>query len=73
MNFIAKNTDLIKKLVTFTPQEWNFIQNYKHANRLQADMEAIKAFIHKEMKRTEDIILASIERSAGILKKLADR
>ena len=67
----AQNT--IKKLVTFTQEEWAFIQNYKHANRLKTDMEAIKAPMNQEIKRRRDIILESIERHAGILKKLADK
>lgn len=66
-------TQTIKKLVSFTQEEWNYIQNYKHANKLKTDTEAIKSFIINDKKRREDIITASIERNAGILKKLADK
>ena len=66
-------TQTIKKLISFSQEEWNYIQNYKHSNKLKTDTEAIKSFIINDKKRREDIIKASIERNAGILKKLADK
>lgn len=66
-------TQTIKKLVSFTQEEWNYIQNYKHSNKLKTDTEAIKSFIINDKKRREDIIKASIERNGGILQKLADK
>ena len=35
----------IKKLISFSQEEWNYIQNYKHSNKLKTDTEAIKSFI----------------------------
>ena len=66
-------TQTIKKLISFSQEEWNYIQNYKHSNKLKTDTQAIKSFIINDKKRREDIIKASIERNAGILKKLADK
>jgi hypothetical protein len=66
-------TQTIKKLISFSQEEWNYIQNYKHSNKLKTDMEAIKSFIINDKKRREDVIKASIERNGGILQKLADR
>ena len=63
----------IKKLISFSQEEWNYIQNYKHSNKLKTDTEAIKSFIIKDKKRREDVINASIEKNGGILKKLADK
>lgn len=69
----SPKTENVKKLITFTQEEWNYIQNYKHANKLKTDTEAIKSFVLNDKKRREDVIKSSIERHNGILKKLADR
>ena len=66
-------TQTIKKLISFSQEEWNYIQNYKHSNKLKTDTQAIKSFIINDKKRREDVIKASIERNEGILQKLADR
>ena len=66
-------TQTIKKLISFSQEEWNYIQNYKHSNKLKTDTEAIKSFIINDKKRREDIIVSSIEKNGGILKKLADK
>jgi hypothetical protein len=63
----------IKKLISFSQEEWDYIQNYKHANKIKTDTDAIKSFIINDKKRREDVILASITRNEGILKKLADK
>jgi hypothetical protein len=65
--------EVIKKLINFTQEEWNYVQNYKHANKLKTDTEAIKSFILKDKKQREEIIKLSIEKHSGILKKLSDR
>jgi hypothetical protein len=67
------NAQNVKKLISFTQEEWEYIQNYKHANKLKTDTEAIKSFILKDKKRREDMIKSSIERHGEILKKLADK
>ena len=69
----AIKTETVKKLISFSQEEWNYIQNYKHANKLKTDTEAIKSFILNDKKHREDIIKSSIERNSGILKKLADK
>jgi hypothetical protein len=69
----SSKTENVKKLINFTKEEWDYIQNYKHANKLKTDTEAIKSFILNDKKRREDVIKSSIERHSGILKKLADR
>lgn len=65
--------ETIKKLISFSKEEWEYIQNHKHANRFKTDMEAIKSFIANDKKIREEKIRASIERNAEILKKLADK
>lgn len=63
----------IKKLISFTQEEWSYIQNYKHSNKFKTDTEAIKSFIINDKKRREGLIMASVERNGRILKKLADK
>lgn len=70
---VATKNKVIKKLVTFTQEEWDFIQAYKHANKLKTDIQAIKEPIIKNIKSKEEIILSSLKRNSKILKKLADR
>ena len=65
--------EVIKKLVSFTREEWDFIQSYKHANKIKTDMQAIKEPIMKTIQNKNDIILASLDRNHKILKKLADK
>ena len=69
----AIKTETVKKLISFSQEEWDYIQNYKHANKLKTDTEAIKSFILNDKKHREDVIKSSIERHSGILKKLADK
>lgn len=69
-----KNSEnIVKKLVNFTASEWEFIQNYKHANKLKTDMDVIRVLISQEIERKKNVILSSIERHSQILKKLADK
>ena len=39
---MQKKEAVIKKLVTFTQEEWDFVQSYKFANKIKTDMQAIK-------------------------------
>lgn len=70
---MQKKEAVIKKLVTFTQEEWDFVQSYKFANKIKTDMQAIKEPIMKTIQNKNDIILASLDRNHKILKKLADK
>jgi hypothetical protein len=74
MKTAAKNK-VIKKLVTFTQEEWDFIQSYKHANKLKTDIQAIKEPImeKKSMKEKAFNNFFNSENNKKILKKLANK
>ena len=62
-----------KVLVPFTQEEWDFIQSYKHANKLKTDIQAIKEPIISTIKNKKEVILSSLKRNSKILKNLADK
>ena len=63
----------IKKLISFTPEELEYIQNFKHANKLSSDTQAVKKFISLNKEYRKNFIISSIKRNAKILAKLADK
>lgn len=66
---------VIKKIVTFTEDEWDFVQSYKHSNKLKTDMQAIKLpILEKKISKQEafDNFFAN-KNNQKILKKLSDR
>jgi hypothetical protein len=71
----TQKKEVIKKLVTFTPEEWEFIQSYKHANKLKTDMQAIKDPILEKKASKQKVFNAFFANKDNqkILKKLADK
>lgn len=66
---------IIKKLVTFTKEEWDFIQSYKHSNKLKTDMQAIKLPIleKKILKQEAFDNFFSNKNNSKILTKLSKK
>ena len=72
---MQKKEVVIKKLVTFTQEEWDFVQSYKFANKIKTDMQAIKEPLleKKESKKKVFDAFFANKDNQKILKKLADK